>query len=328
MVVLVIGLGSMGRRRIRLIRNNFPQHIILGVDLQQERRRLCEETFNIQTYSSISEAIKETTPEVAFVCASPISHSKIITECLKNGLNVFTEINLVNDSYNENIEIAKKSGKVLFLSSTFLYRKEINYIIERTKNYTGNLLYSYHVGQYLPDWHPWENYKDFFLSDKRTNGCREILAIELPWIIRNFGKVADIKVQRNKISKLDIDYPDSYVITLLHENGHLGVLIVDLIAREALKELSIIGENIYIKWSGKPDSLQIYDTERKTWEKVELYSNIDKTDDYNANIIENAYLEEICSFFNEIKYRTGSVYSFQDDIYTLDLIDRIEEYNT
>ena len=35
------------------------------------------------------------------------------------------------------------------------------------------------LGQYLPDWHPWESYKSFFVSNKKTNGCRELFAIEL-----------------------------------------------------------------------------------------------------------------------------------------------------
>ena len=42
--------------------------------------------------------------------------------------------------------------------------------------------YIYHIGQYLPDWHPWENYKNFFVGDKRTGGVREIFGIDLPWL--------------------------------------------------------------------------------------------------------------------------------------------------
>ena len=53
------------------------------------------------------------------------------------------------------------------MSSTLQYRKEIQFIKEEVKKVSGKVNYIYHVGQYLPDWHPWENYKDFFVGDAR-----------------------------------------------------------------------------------------------------------------------------------------------------------------
>ena len=41
---------------------------------------------------------------VAFVCTSPLSHSAVISECIKKGLHIFTELNLVADGYLENIK--------------------------------------------------------------------------------------------------------------------------------------------------------------------------------------------------------------------------------
>ena len=41
---------------------------------------------------------------------------------------MFTEINLIEDGYDENIKTAKEKGLRLFLSSTFLYRDEVAYI--------------------------------------------------------------------------------------------------------------------------------------------------------------------------------------------------------
>ena len=37
----------------------------------------------------------------------------------------------------------------------------------------------YHSGQYLPDWHPWESYKDFYVSNPATGARREIVPFEL-----------------------------------------------------------------------------------------------------------------------------------------------------
>jgi len=125
MNILVIGLGSMGKRRIRLLLNHFGSNTIVGVDTREERREYCEKDYGIETAPSLEEALDKYSYSVSFVCTSPISHSSIIRECLRHGCNVFTEINLVSDGYDDNIELAKKMDLNLFMSSTPIYRDEM-----------------------------------------------------------------------------------------------------------------------------------------------------------------------------------------------------------
>ena len=132
MNVVVIGLGSMGKRRIRLLKEH--QDIeIYGIDSNQERCNEVAEKFGAKCFGSIADAVKNEKINCAFVCTSPLSHSAIINDCLKNNLHIFTEINLVSDGYDENIKLAKEKNLVLFLSSTFLYRKETQMIIDKVK---------------------------------------------------------------------------------------------------------------------------------------------------------------------------------------------------
>lgn len=326
MKIIVIGLGSMGKRRINLISKYYNNKIeLVGIDTNASRRLEVEEKFNIKTFSSIEDAITIFNPIAAFICTSPISHSNLIMECLSRKLHVFTEINLLKDRYDEIIKLSKQENLKLFLSSTFLYRKEIQFIQNEIKQSLKKLNYRYHVGQYLPDWHPWENIKDFFVSDKRTNGCRELFAIEMPWIINTFGKVKHISVIKDNISSLELGFPDSYIVTLEHESGHKGVMNVDIVSRKAIRNLEVYGEDLHLFWSGTPDSLMKYDIETKETYNVETYTKIDKDSRYADNIIENAYLEEIETFIKIINGENAlQRYSFKQDIYTLDLMDRIE----
>ena len=102
-------------------------------------------------------------------------------------------------------------------------------------------MYTYHVGQYLPDWHPWESYKDFFVGNKETNGCREILAIEMPWIVHIFGEIESVIYSKSRITELDIEFEDVYMLIINHKNGTIGSLIVDVVACEPVRDLRIIG---------------------------------------------------------------------------------------
>ena len=100
MKLLIVGLGSMGKRRARLTRGllGADKVRIAGVDSAEARRAealslgLCQ-----AAYPSIGEAVAAEHPDAALVCTSPLSHAAIISELLDAGLPVFTELNLVDD---------------------------------------------------------------------------------------------------------------------------------------------------------------------------------------------------------------------------------------
>ncbi|MGS2777508.1 Gfo/Idh/MocA family protein [Robertmurraya sp. GLU-23] len=324
MKVAVIGLGSMGKRRIRLIQMYDKTIEIIGVDTNEIRRKECSKEYNIETYESLTDLTLVNQVDCSFICTSPLSHYKIISLCLKKEIHVFTELNLVSDGYDENIALAKERNLVLFLSSTFLYRDEIKKIKSSVENVNGLLNYTYHVGQYLPDWHPWENYKDFFVGDKRSNGCREIFAIELPWLTDVFGDIINVNVVKNKISNLSIDYNDNYLVIIQHNTGHKGTLAVDVLSRKAVRNLEVFGEQLYLNWDGSPTGLRIYDYDLKKDIEVQLYKEVDQLDNYSNFVVENAYLNEIVSFFETIRNKEVPLYSFQKDKEILKIIDEIE----
>lgn len=325
MKVLVIGLGSMGRRRIRLIRRYDSSIVIVGTDRQEERCQKAAAEFFIQTEQEISRALSKASFDCAFVSTSPLSHSSVIEECLKAGLHVFTEINLVSDGYRENQRLAEEKKKVLFLSSTFLYREEVRYIKERVDKSSTPLHYLYHVGQYLPDWHPWEDYRSFFVADKRTNGCRELFAIELPWLTEVFGEIEQVMVLKGKSSSLALDYPDHYQVLLRHSKGFQGSLCIDLLARKAVRDFEVLGEELYVKWDGTPGGLKDYSLKDREFRPVQVYERVDKLTGYSDNIIENAYFGEVTSFFEAVAGKRKPEYSFEKDEKLLSWIDRIEK---
>lgn len=325
MKILVVGLGSMGKRRIRLIKKFEPSYKVFGIDISEKRRKECEELFNIKTFCSLDEVLQLRLFDCAFICTSPLSHSDIITKCLQYKIHVFSELNLSAAGYDKNIALAKENGITLFLSSTFLYRKEIKRIKELAANSRCLLNYTYHVGQYLPDWHPWENYKDFFVGDKLSNGCREIFAVELPWLTHVFGPINSMKVLKNKISSLCIDYNDNYLVLFEHISGHKGIFAVDVVSRKAVRNLEVFGEDLFLEWDGTPQGLRIYDYDQKKDISINLYDEIEQLKEYSNYVIENAYFDEIKSFFNSLSGNNEFLYSFEKDKEIIRLIDDIEE---
>jgi len=324
MKVLVVGYGSMGRRRIRLLQKRIENAEIICVDNSPERINQIKEA-NLKAYDSLDTAIAER-PEIAFVCTSPGHHAKIIIALVNAGINVFTELNLVDTNYDEIIKNAKEKNVTVFMSSTLLYNRQISKIDKFVKQTDKPLTYIYHIGQYLPDWHPWESYKDFFIGKKETNGVREILAIQLPWLINTFGKIASVKVNSQKCTDLDIEFNDSIAACFVHENGNIGVFVADVVSRKAVTYLEIIGEDIHLFWHGHNDDLTVYNTETKKMETIYSYDNVEHADGYADNIIENQYSDEIADFLDAVYKGTIPKYSIEQDKYILSIIDNIESY--
>ena len=99
MELLVVGLGSMGKRRARLIRGVEPSAALAGVDFAPARREEAR-ALGIEPYESIAAAVAARHFDAAFVCTAPLTHAGIIGELLDAGLPVFTELNLVDDGYD------------------------------------------------------------------------------------------------------------------------------------------------------------------------------------------------------------------------------------
>ncbi len=324
MKVVIIGIGSMGKRRVRLIKELYPEYEVVGVDARQDRQAEARNQSGIQTFSSLDDV---SGCDCAFVCTQPLSHANIITACLEKGWNVFTELNLVDDGYDRNIALAQKNKAVLFMSSTFLYREETRYIRKNVRASTASSdsrwNYIYHIGQYLPDWHPWESYKDFFVGDKRTNGCREILSVELPWLIETFGSIEKLNAVSDKMTELDIDYDDNFMIQVKHSNGNKGVLVVDVVSPNAVRNFTAYTEGAYLSWGGNPKSIFAFDVETKELKNVVLTEQAEHRDGYASFVVENAYKNEIREFFNAVLNGKKPEYGFEQDKAVLALIGEI-----
>lgn len=121
--ILVVGYGSMGRRRIRLVSELIPEAKFTCLDSNAGRQAQAVKD-GYQTVFSLEEGIR-ISPDAAFVCTSPGHHAEIILQLLNAGIHVFTELNLTADKYDEIGQAAKEHNAVVFMSSTLIYKRQM-----------------------------------------------------------------------------------------------------------------------------------------------------------------------------------------------------------
>lgn len=325
MELLLIGLGSMGRRRIRLLSSFFPGLLFAAVDSREDRRKVVAEQFRCSVFESFEEALDNFQPSVLVVSTPPDAHCGFLIDGLRRGLHTFSELDLLDDGYDDIIPYEERRWPVAFLSSTPLFRSENRWIIENRKRVGERCFYNYHVGQYLPDWHPWERYDEFFVGELRTNALRELLCIELPWLTKSFGKVAEFSCIWSHTSSLNLPYPDTCQVLLRHSDGTAGCLTVDCVSRQAIRELRISGEEGTIIWEGNSQSLRFLPPSGECVYPMRDEREIERQKGYAEFISETPYLEELRCFFRLIAgEKTERLYCYAEHREILRLVDDIE----
>jgi predicted dehydrogenase len=318
MKFLVIGLGSMGKRRIRNLKTlGFSD--IIGFDVKQERRKEAEKLYGIRTIGDVDHVNDFNS---VIISSPPDRHDEYLRFSLEKNKPCFMELNLILGDMPKLNEIAKSKKVLVAPSCTLKFHPSIQTIkkIVQSGNYGKLTNFAYHVGQYLPDWHPWENIKDFFVSKRETSGCKEILAVELHWLMDTFGKPKDILSCHEKSSLFDVNIDDTYAIILRFEN-FIGSLLIDVVSRFGTRALTLNLEKAQIRWVGEEPVVKLYDPETKHWSP---YPMTQTHSEAALNPIEQMYVEEIQSFIEALGGGPPFPNTLDEDIELLNILERAE----
>lgn len=294
----IAGLGSMGKRRIRNL-HAAGERGIVGFDVRPDRRKEAESAYGISTIADF----KDVSPDdfdVLIISTSPEAHGEYIRFALKHNKHFFVEHPTSDDGYEEIFE-CKDSDIVKAPSCTFRFYtplKTIKDLLDEGR--IGKILaFQYHMGQYLPDWHPWEDYREVYFSKKETGACREMLPFELIWINWLMGStVAEISGSVEKVSDLDMDADDVFMANVKYENGIRGNMIIDVISRKPFRTLRVLGSKGVLEWERFDSEIRVYGAESKKTDVIPVPKGHPEKGYVNE---EEMYNEEIKTFVDAIK---------------------------
>lgn len=325
MRVLVIGLGSMGKRRIRNLRALGLSEII-GFDPRADRRQDASEKYSIQAFDTIDAALKAS-PQALVISTPPDKHMEYAYRAFELGLPCFIEASVVDaERILELSRLNQDRGLVIAPSCTMRYfpgPAKVKELIQ--KNVIGKpLAINYYTGQYLPDWHPWEPIADYYVSHRETGGGREIVPFELTWLNDIFGSGNALACYKNRMTAMDADIDDIYCCIVRYTSGPILNLTVDVISRPtATRELRILGESGQIVFSGDENCVRYINTEMEDWDKIFLDVGSKEANYINP---EEPYISEMKDFLLAVE--TGNPDCFpntlSDDYEVLQLLASLE----
>ena len=322
MKVLQIGLGSMGKRRIRNMQA-FRMKDIVGFDFREDRRKEAEDKYGIQTVDTLSESLLKSR-DVFVVSTPPDRHNECMKLALQYRKPAFVEASVISKGLLDIDREASKKKVRIMPSCTMRFHpsiKSIKKIVQGGK-YGKVCNFSYHMGQYLPDWHPWEHIKQFYVSNRQTSASREMVPFELTWMLDVLGTPKGVFAFRGKTHDMGIDIDDTYALTFDFKSFY-GTLMVDVVSRFATRSLILNLEKGQIRWNWEDKGIRLYEATKKKWSFI---SNPEgkAAKGYNVNIIEDMYVDEMKTFFKALKQNKPFTNTLKEDVAILDVLEMSE----
>lgn len=301
----------MGKRRVRNLLANGETDIV-GFDMAEARRREAEEKHGIKTIADLS-ALSPDEYDVIIISTPPNLHAPYIRKALEEKKHFFVEVTTSDDGYAEAMAAPKNDGVVRAASCTYRFYapiREMKRLIESGR--IGKALaYQHHMGQYLPDWHPWEDYRQVYFAKRETGAVREMFPFEQIWLSWLAGapiETADGWI--GKVSDLEMDADDCLSATVRHGNGVVGSTLVEVISRKPTRRVRVLGTEGTIEWELGASELKLYDAKTKETSAVPIDPGKAEAGYVSA---EDMYVEEIKTFLEAIRGNAPWPYSFEED---------------
>ena len=310
--ILVVGYGSIGRIHV----DNFLEFKDVRIIVYTKRNDLqALKKKGVKISNSLTECLKEN-PDVGIIANETSLHVPIAIKLAKEGLDLFLEKPLSNSLKDvEKLRtIIKKKKLITQMGCNLRFHpciKKIKSMIEQQK--IGKIISAQvQTCSYLPDYHPWEDYRKGYAARKDLGGGVLLTQIhEIDYMYWLFQEVENVISMSGKLSDLDITAED-YVSSLLKfKNKIIGELHMDYFQRPDFRSCKIRGTKGEIYWNSDNNSVNIYRMDKKRW-KTEL-----EVKNYQRNF---SYAEQLKHFLKCVKQRKETINDIEQGIATLKIV--------
>jgi len=323
--ILIVGLGSIGRRHLAIIKELYPL-IEIAVLRHNDLNKDANENVGVKICTSSIDEVMLFKPQAAIIANPASKHLVIATKLANQGVHILIEKPIADSSVgvSQLIDLCSKNKLVLmtgynlrFLPSLIDFRNLIN------TNKVGNI-FSIHaeVGQHLSDWRSDVDYKKTVSAKKELGGGILLeLSHEIDYLYWIFGPIKWVKSHVEKVSNLDIDVEDCANVILGFEGslGHKNTasLSMDCFRHDPVRKCIVIGESGTLKWNGISGEVKYYSKTGNGWEVLfSLKPNRDFT-----------YIEEIKHFFFCIEEGKTSIVTGEDGLNAVHGVEAINRSN-
>lgn len=315
--ILIVGLGSIGKRHLRLARELFPL-----ADIRVLRHEVTESRpeYSNGCFFDIEQAV-QFAPQIAVIANPATFHVAIAQRLADSGSNLLVEkpIAANEEGVGRVLESVRERGTILltgynlrFLPSLQKFRDLLN-----AKEIGRVWSVRCEIGQYLPSWRLDTDYRKSVSARHELGGGALLeLSHEIDYLRWIFGEIDQVSARIGRQSNLDIDVEDSAHLILGFAPGDdgrrlVGTLNMDFIRHDTTRLCTAIGEKGSLRWNGLNGVVEKFEAGAKEWR--ELFRHQHQRDD--------SYLAEWRQFLSCIEEQKEPLISGEDGLAVLKIID-------
>ncbi len=275
--VLVVGLGSIGERHLRLARTLLPD-----ADIRALRRQMPDTMPELADgcLVGIDQAIAFA-PQLAVIATPAPFHVEVALALAESGAHLLVEKPLADSSepVPSLLALCRQRGRVLLTGYNLRFLPSLGHFRSLLHDGLIGRVISVRceTGQYLPLWRPGRDYR-LGVSARRALGGGALLELshELDYLRWIFGEVDWIQASLSRQSSLDIDVEDTahLVIGFMgDEDGRrlIGSVSLDCVRHDVTRTCIAIGESGSLRWNAIAGTVEHLPAGAQGWQEVFLH---------------------------------------------------------
>lgn len=314
--VLIVGLGSIGNRHLRLARELLPK-----ADIRILRHQACPTVpvFANGCFSSLDESIKFA-PHIAVIANPAPFHMGTALLLAEAGVHLLIEkpLSATVDGVKQLIDScrAHKTTVLTGYNLRFLFSLQRFRDLLNAGSIGRVLSVRCEIGQYLPTWRPETDYRQCVSAQRKLGGGALLeLSHEIDYLRWIFGEVEWVNATLSQQSDLQIDVEDTahLILGFVAASGRqlIAAVNLDFIRHDTTRLCTAIGEQGSLRWNGLTGVVEHFETGAKQWHELSRHQQ--QRDD--------SYLSEWQHFLQCVNAKATPLVSAEDGLKVLQIID-------
>jgi hypothetical protein len=316
--IAIVGLGSIGRRHLRLVREFRPEIKIIAVR-SGGGNEVPEEKIADEIVYTVEDAI-DAGIQAAIIATPAVYHIQQAIKLLDANVHVLVEKPLSHNMENVNdfLEISENSDGVGLMGYCLRHdpaAKQFKKMLNSEK--TGQILHvKVDCGSYLPDWRPNQDYRQSVSARKDLGGGVLLeLSHELDYIRWFFGYIESVSAVLQNSGTLGLDVDDNADLILKTVEGLPISVHLDFNSRNVRRTCSVKTSNGDLIWNAAFKKV-IWRTANGS-EEVKSF-NYDK---------DEIYRQQLQHFFNCIEHGQAPMVTLEGGAAVLQMVEAAQKSN-
>ena len=319
MKFLIAGLGSIGRRHMRNLLALGQTDLVL---LRTHHATLPDEDLaGYPVETDLAAALRKHRPNAVIVANPTALHLDVAIPAAEAGCAILLE-KPVSSSLDglDRLQAAIDRGRAKLLVG-FQFRFHPGLLHARkviAGGAIGRIISAHvHFGEYLPAWHPWEDYRMGYAARSDLGGGVVLTQCHsldyLPWLA---GPVQAAWGLVGRLSDLEVDVDDTAEIGLHFASGALGSVHLDYNQQPPSHRFHIIGTSGTLECDMADGTVRLYRAEDRRWDSTPL------PEGWERNVM---FLDEMRHFVQVVGGAAEPACTLADGVRVMQLIAAVQE---